>query len=646
MPELTPIRSLAQAMGVATEYVDGLRQPVVVAPETLVRVCAALGAPVTGPHDAEEALRHWLAANQGELVAPVLVAWDGFLPPVTIPAQGGVHVVLTLEDGGTAPLEVHGHEVRCTAPLPMGYHRLVVEADGRHASSTIIAAPVHAWRRPGGDRYSWGVGTQVAALRSARSRSIGDLQDLESVCRWVLSKGGDLVTALPLLPTFNTGYPEPSPYSPVSRLFWSELILDLGEAHHPVPSPGTLDVTRADTEVRAALAGMAVPDPARVDAELARYARYRGAQARLGRNWRDWPAAARAGTLTDEQVDAEEERFHLVAQSIARGQLQGLRERLERDGARLGLDLAVGVHPDGFDPWSRQHLFGEGMAVGAPPDEGFPSGQDWGFSPVLPSASRREGHRYIAASIGHQATLAGVLRVDHIMAWTRLYWIPHGFGLHQGTYVKYPAEELFAVLTLESHRHRCEMVGENLGTVPKDIFEALPRHRIWGMYLATFEAAGDTPMTGPTTADVALVGTHDTPTFAGWLAGNDFAERVHYRLLEESAVPAAQADRLRAIQRLAEQLGRPVDDPRGFFSDLVEWLGGSPSPLVIPWLEDFWLEEVRVNLPGTPSSVRPNWQRPMQKRLEEIFADPGINALVDRLHRARALATTHHPHPS
>ena len=44
----------------------------------------------------------------------------------------------------------------------------------------------------------------------------------------------DLVTVLPLLPTFNTEWPEPSPYSPVSRLFWSELVLDLGEQHRPV----------------------------------------------------------------------------------------------------------------------------------------------------------------------------------------------------------------------------------------------------------------------------------------------------------------------------------------------------------------------------------------------------------------------------
>jgi 4-alpha-glucanotransferase len=389
-----------------------------------------------------------------------------------------------------------------------------------------------------------------------------------------------------------------------------------------------------------------VPSPSELDGELIGYARFRGAQLRLGRNWRDWPAAARAGGLTPDEVDAEEERFHLVAQTLAHRQLRDLRRRLDQDGFRLGLDLAVGVHPDGYDPWSRQELFGEGMSVGAPPDQGFPSGQDWGFTPVLPGASRREGHRYLAASIAHQAGLAGVLRVDHIMAWTRLYWIPHGFGLHDGTYVSYPAEELFAVLTLESNRHRCEVVGENLGTVPREIFEALPRHRIWGMYLALFQASAGPDVAPPTSADMALVGSHDTPTFAGWLKGNDIADRVRYGLLAEAGVEAVTEERLRAVLWLADQLGSTVEDRRAFLIAVLEWLGRSNSPLVVPWLEDLWLEEESVNLPGTPSSVRPNWQRPMRRLLDQILTDPDVDGLLRRLDGARRSGdsnrTAHH----
>jgi 4-alpha-glucanotransferase len=632
MQELRALRSLARAIGVHTRYTDGLGNHVTVSPETLVRVCAAVGAPIARPADAAEALRAHRATRDTELLPPVLVAWDGILtpwPPLLKRERGNggeVHAELQLEDGAAVPLD--------TRPLPFGYHRLTVEGAGERETSTVISAPVQAWRRSEGHR-SWGVGTQLAALRSTRSRSMGDLRDLETLCRWVRERGGDLVTALPLLATFNEAPPEPSPYSPVSRLFWSELILDLGDAHRPTDQPTTLDVTRADAEVRAALAGSPAPDPSLLDAELVRYARFRGAQTRLGRNWRDWPSQARAGTLAPDHIDGEVERFHLVAQTLVRRQLHELRERLDHDGFRLGLDLAVGVHPDGYDPWSRQSLFADGMSVGAPPDAGFPSGQDWGFSPVHPAASRREGHRYLAASIGHQAGLAGVLRVDHIMAWTRLYWIPHGFGLHEGTYVTYPAEELFAILTLESTRHRCEVVGENLGNVPREINDALPRHRIWGMYLAQFQDPTGPDLTPPSARDMALVGTHDTPTFAGWLTGNDIVERVRYGLLAEQAAPVVREQRETVTRWLAERLGCRVEEPAAFFAQLLEWLGRSDSPLVVPWLEDLWLEEHAVNLPGTPSSMRPNWQRPMRRLLDECFTDPEVDGLVRGLHRAR-----------
>ena len=634
MRELRALRSLAKAMGVHTRYTDGLGRRVRVTPETLLRVCTALGVPVTRPADAADALRAHRAAKKTGALAPVLVAWDGVLPPVAISGRGSVQAEMLREDGTVAQFELHRRKLRLPHPLPFGYHRLTVHASGGTQTCTVIAAPVQAFRRPGAHR-SWGVGSQLAALRSARSRSLGDLRDLESVCRWVGDHGGDLVMVLPVHPTFNPEPPEPSPYSPVSRLFWSELILDLGDAHRPTAPPTSLDVTRADAEVRAAMAGLPAPDSAQLDDELVQYARFRGAQVRLGRNWRAWPTAAQAGTLVPDHIDAEEERFHLVAQTLVRRQLHDLRQRLDGDGIRLGLDLAVGVHPDGYDPWSRQTLFGQGMSVGAPPDGGFPSGQDWGFAPVLPEASRREGHRYLAASIANQTALSGVLRVDHIMAWTRLYWIPHGFGLHEGTYVSYPAEELFAILTLESNRHRCEVVGENLGTVPPEIDKALPRHRIWGTYLAQFQASKDPDVAPPTAADMAQVGTHDTPTFAGWLVGADIDERVRHRLLAEEAVPSVREERSRATQRLADMLDCSVDEPQVFLAQLLEWLGRSDSPLVVPWLEDLVLEDRGVNLPGTRSSERPNWQRPMRKLLDEIFGDPEVAALVRRLNDAR-----------
>jgi 4-alpha-glucanotransferase len=337
-------------MGVYTEYTDGLGQPVTVAPETLVTVCASLGASVSRPRDASAALRAFEAEKRTEAIPPVLVAWDGTLPDVSIPSRGAFHAELVLEGGDLFPLDIRGRtegsvRLQFPTPLPCGYHRLTVEMSGAILTSTVISTPEQAWRRPGSHR-SWGVGGQLAAFRSSRSRAFGDVRDLETVCRWVGERGGDLVMVLPLLPTFNSEPVEPSPYSSVSRLFWSELILNLGDAHRPVSVPTALDVRPADAEVRAALSGLRAPDASLLDDELVRYARFRGAQVRLGRDWRSWPARARSGELEPKYIDGEEERFHLVAQVLARRQLGDLRTDLERDGLRLGLDLAVGVHWD------------------------------------------------------------------------------------------------------------------------------------------------------------------------------------------------------------------------------------------------------------------------------------------------------------
>ena len=613
------LRRLAETLGVATEFVDGLGRTVRPGDDTLIAVCNALGSPVTSPTDAAAALEAHQAARQQD-VPPVVVAWDGRLelPPPLQAADGEIRLesgeVRTL-DGGVDP---------SSTPLPIGYHALVLER-ARAATVTVISAPVRSF--PLDPSVRWGVGAQLAAVRTERSRSIADLQDLLALARWSADRGSAVVSLLPLLPTFNGASPEPSPYSPVSRLFWSELHLDLGDAHRPTHIGDLLDFGAADREVRHALGPDRSPDPDQIDPELARYARFRGAQARLGRAWMTWPDAARRGVLDDGHVDPDEERFHLVAQQEMRSQLASLTSSL--DGSPLlGLDLAVGVHPDGYDVWSRQGLFAAGMSVGAPPDAGFPSGQNWGFPPILPGASQTDGHRYLAGSIAHQARLAGVLRIDHVMALRRLYWIPSGAGLADGTYVQYPLEELFAVVCVESHRHRCAIVGENLGTVPPEIDTGLALHGILGMYLAQFEA-GETPNpTGPVATEAALINTHDTPSLAGWVDEVDVRERLLVGLLDETGAAKEWTSRRQAVARLVRAVGVPSDPVGPFLEAVLDWLGASASPLVSVAMEDLWLESQPVNIPGTASDQRANWRRPWSRTLDDVAADP---AVVERL---------------
>jgi len=175
--------------------------------------------------------------------------------------------------------------------------------------------------------------------------------------------------------------------------------------------------------------------------------------------------------------------------------------------------------------------------------------------------------------------------------------------------------------------------------VPVEIDQALPRHAIWGMYLAEFEAM-EPVITLPTREQTAFIGTHDTPTLAGWVAGTDIEERVRCGLLHRNAAPAAKKARQEGVELLARTLAGDVDDLPSLLGNLLEWLGRSPSPLVAPWLEDLWLEIEQVNLPGTRSSDRPNWQRPMSRLLDEAISDPAVSALLRRLHEARTAPVT------
>src|SRR3954452_7784352 len=104
MDELKALRSLARALGVHTRYTDGLGRRVVVAPETLMRVCTALGAPVERPGDAAGALQAHRKSRSATFVPPVIVAWDGSFAPLKLSTDRPIQVQVHTEQGGMVSL--------------------------------------------------------------------------------------------------------------------------------------------------------------------------------------------------------------------------------------------------------------------------------------------------------------------------------------------------------------------------------------------------------------------------------------------------------------------------------------------------------------------------------------------------------------
>jgi 4-alpha-glucanotransferase len=279
----------------------------------------------------------------------------------------------------------------------------------------------------------------------------------------------------------------------------------------------------------------------------------------------------------------------------------------------------------------------------------FTHGQDWGFAPIHPQRSREQGHAYIRAYLRHHLRHARMLRFDHVMGLHRLFWVPHGLPPSQGVYVTYPAEELYAMLSLESHRHQAVFIGENLGTVPPEVNRSLRRHGIATMFVVQYEVR---PQPGSTLRPVpnqvvASLNTHDMPPFAAFWQGLDIPDHYELGLIKRGNLAHARRLRERIRQSLAQFLRRrgrleAEDVDRAVFRALVKHLAASDARWVLVNLEDLWLETAPQNTPGT-STERVNWRRKGRLNLDQVRGDQSLLEILRTLSAARP-APPHQPH--
>jgi 4-alpha-glucanotransferase len=203
--------------------------------------------------------------------------------------------------------------------------------------------------------------------------------------------------------------------------------------------------------------------------------------------------------------------------------------------------------------------------------------------------------------------------------------VPHGLGARQGTYVNYPVEELFAIFSLESHRNRTRLVGENLGTVPPAVNESMARHGLREMFVVQFQESPNpqAALPQPKALSVASLNTHDTPTFAAHWRGDDLVESVRLGLMPRRDLKAAKQNRERIKTALVEFLKTKgflkarYPGVRDVVPALIAWLKASPAEISLINLEDLWLETHPQNVPGT-STERPNWRRKSKLSIAQI----------------------------
>jgi 4-alpha-glucanotransferase len=273
---------------------------------------------------------------------------------------------------------------------------------------------------------------------------------------------------------------------------------------------------------------------------------------------------------------------------------------------------------------------------------GRTAGQNWGFAPQLVDAAIASGHEYFIECVRNHLRHSSLLRIDHVMQFRRLYWIPDGFSATEGAYVKYPFEHYLAILCLESHLAGVPIVGENLGIVPAEVDDALETHGLLGTWVAygAIDGARDgRPLGEPASWALAAVNTHDMPTYRGFVAGADLQVRFDLGLIDSDALATLRAERAGDVRAAAARLrdagwlaDADLDDPAAVYRALLRSLAASDAPIVLANLEDLWGEPEQQNVPGT-TVERPNWRRLTRPRMDELDDDPSIGATLEEARR-------------
>ena len=692
-------RAVAARLGIADGYYDiaGTRHPT--KPETLDHLTAAWGAPVGTEGEAADSLGRLIDRDRARWLPPTAVVTAepaGIALPVRLPTDRlGPRLAWTveLEDGGSltggvavdalvpSPSSGGGRlDTSLTLPdLPLGYHRVRLEMAGRTASAHLIVAPLRAFPVDEviGEHRVWGVLTQLYGLRGTGDDGHGRLTHLDALSDRVGALGGAFVGVNPLHARFPADAGLVSPYNPSSRRFYDPLYADLyrlpelaGEIRPTATDAAIVDYPAVYARFAADLARAFTRFTATADAQrradfaafveaggepLHRFALFHALHADriadgVPPDWRDWPAELR--TPDGPRVAAFAETHgtaidrHRFAQWVVDRQLMQSAAHARGTGLALGLyaDLAVGVAPWCADAWADPALFVPTLSIGAPPDPFSPTGQVWGLSPYHPETLAQTGYAAFVATIRAAMRPAGVVRIDHVLGLVRQFWVPDGATAEYGTYVAQPFEAMLRIIALESVRNRCCVVGEDLGTVPDGLRDAMAAVGMLGCCVLPFERVGGdalfTRASAYRKAAVVSASTHDLPTLRGFWEGRDIDWREGLGLFPDSGQADAeratrQADKVKLLAALKDAglwEGDPEADATlpfgpGLLVQIHRFLARTPSRLLAIQFEDLAGDAEQANLPGTLHG-HPSWRRRPTRPIDTVFDDPAVHFLL------------------
>jgi 4-alpha-glucanotransferase len=587
--------------------------------------------------------------------------------------------------------------------LPPGYHEFEAKISGGAAERCLLIVSPPTCYEPAaivaGARL-WGVAVQLYTLRSRTNWGMGDFHDLQLLIRWMASCGAAFIGLNPLHALAPADPARSSPYSASSRHFLNVLYIAVPDVPEFEECPAARD-RLAGPEAAARLERLRAPGLVdyrgvadlkfeilallyrdfrdkhlATGSERARsflsFVAERGAALQLharfdaldcyfratvgcASGWLSWPleyrdvngtAAARFALEHPAEVE-----FYAYLQWLAHEQLRSAQALTRELGMPIGLygDYAVGANPSGSETWTDRASYSLGAEIGAPPDPLALKGQGWGIPPQDPASMQAQRLQGFVRLIRNNMRYYGALRLDHVMSLFRLWWVPGGASPTDGAYVHYPLHQLLTVLSLESARSSCLVVGEDLGVVPDEVRQAMPEFGLYHYKVLLFEKT-DGRFRRPdefVKRALAAVTTHDMPTLRSYWEGRDIELRRRLNLypsaeIEEEIVRERAHDRemlLSALRQQALSPALPGTPFEPFTAELAHalhlYLARSPTTLVALQIEDLLGMIDPVNVPGTYAEY-PNWQRKLSADIEDMAVRSDFAAQLAEIDRARS----------
>ncbi len=609
--------------------------------------------------------------------------------------------------------DVEYHEYAVTLPVqpPTGYHTLSLSVEGDDeplCSMRVIIAPSACFipESIAAGKKIWGLSVQLYCVRSQKNWGMGDFSDLALLTEKAAGTGAEFIGLNPIHALYPANPDACSPYGPSSRRWLNYLYLDVTAMPcfddasvqtivNDAAFQEKLAAARAaDLVDYAAIASLKLPAlTALFDVYYNKYltkntkqnkafkafveaggesldmlAVYDTLQEKLAEEgkpswgWPVFPEEFREYHKPDVAVFREQNKkrvsFYLFLQWQAALQLQAASDVATNAGMAIGLyrDLAVGVSEGSAEIWGNKDLYCTGASVGAPPDILGPLGQNWGLPPMDPYKLYEQAYQPIIDLFASNMAGSGALRIDHVMALLRLWWVTKGDHAKDGGYVYYPVDDLLAILALESHRNQSLVIGEDLGTVPEEIREKLADNGVHSYRVFFFEQAKDGGFYSPAhypVQSMSTLTTHDMPTLTGFWHCLDLELGKELGLYPTDEILSvlyhdrhknkqAILDTLHGHHSISDNISRDVN-VTGMTTELnrgmqLHMAAGS-SALLSLQLED-WLEmDKPVNVPGTFNEY-PNWRRKLSQPLETIFDNQDITNLAAKLTAVRKQAST------